>query len=371
MLEIDADFPGGNIVLDKIDGDVVYLAPDLRNTEGTWFYWYFRLRGAEGRRIQFHFNQFPVIGARGPAVSWDQGASWQWLGLDKPAAETHGFAVEIPIGATEVRFSNTFPYTQKNWDEFTQATSWFNEENVFIRELCLSRNGRRVEWLEIRPLQEVRNLVVVTCRHHACESMASYALEGLIHEVLQLSELRRHTEFVLIPFMDKDGVEQGDQGKNRTPVDYNRDYNEQGYHPETLALRELLMLRTCGRRTVALDLHCPGIWGEWNEKVYFVGDEDPVMWNEQVALFSHIENHAKGAIPVRVSNGLPFGQSWNTQENYRQGATFRKFVSGLPDIVCASTLEIPYANASGVEVNKDTARALGSDIARGLASYLT
>ena len=44
MLNIDADFPGGNIVLDRIEGDTVLLHQDLRDTEGDWFYWYFRER---------------------------------------------------------------------------------------------------------------------------------------------------------------------------------------------------------------------------------------------------------------------------------------------------------------------------------------
>ena len=38
---VDANFPGGNIVVDSIAGDLVTLRPDLRDTEGDWFYWYF------------------------------------------------------------------------------------------------------------------------------------------------------------------------------------------------------------------------------------------------------------------------------------------------------------------------------------------
>ena len=38
-LSIDSSFPGGNIVVDRIEGDQVYLQQDLRDTEGYWFYW--------------------------------------------------------------------------------------------------------------------------------------------------------------------------------------------------------------------------------------------------------------------------------------------------------------------------------------------
>jgi len=38
---IYSDFPGGNIIIDKIKNDTVWFRPDLRDTKGEWFYWYF------------------------------------------------------------------------------------------------------------------------------------------------------------------------------------------------------------------------------------------------------------------------------------------------------------------------------------------
>ena len=44
-VKIDGDIPGGNIVVDAIDGDpAVLLHQDLRDTAGDWFYWHFRVR---------------------------------------------------------------------------------------------------------------------------------------------------------------------------------------------------------------------------------------------------------------------------------------------------------------------------------------
>src|SRR5262245_56365163 len=73
MLQVDVDFPGGNFVLDKIDGDIVQLHQDLRDTAGDWFYWYFRVREAGGRTLTFQFTKGNPIGVRGPAVSSDAG----------------------------------------------------------------------------------------------------------------------------------------------------------------------------------------------------------------------------------------------------------------------------------------------------------
>ena len=47
---------------------------------------------------------------------------------------------------------------------------------------------------------------------------ASYALEGLISAVLDEPDyewLRQNVDFLIVPFVDKDGVEEGDQGKQK------------------------------------------------------------------------------------------------------------------------------------------------------------
>ena len=49
-VQIDSDFPGGNIIVDSVSPDgIVTLQPDLRDTEGDWFYTAFRVRNAQGK----------------------------------------------------------------------------------------------------------------------------------------------------------------------------------------------------------------------------------------------------------------------------------------------------------------------------------
>lgn len=69
-------FVGGNIVLDHIEGDHVYLKNELRDTTTDWFYWAFCVEGAQGREFTFHFES-TRLGCWGPAVSRDL-VSWHW-----------------------------------------------------------------------------------------------------------------------------------------------------------------------------------------------------------------------------------------------------------------------------------------------------
>ena len=48
-LSIDGNFPAGNILVDRIEGDDAFIRQDLRDTDGWWFYWHFRVRQAGGR----------------------------------------------------------------------------------------------------------------------------------------------------------------------------------------------------------------------------------------------------------------------------------------------------------------------------------
>jgi len=220
---VDCDFPGGNIIVDGVEGDTVAIHQDLRDTEGDWFYWYFRVRGAAGRTLTFQFTRGNVIGVRGPAVSTNGGKTWFWLGSESVTDASFRYA--FPEDAEEVRFCFAMPYLETNLREFLERRA--GNPHLKVDVLCRSRKGREVELLHLGRLDgRCDHRVLLTCRHHACEMMASYSLEGIMEEVLADTEegrwLREHVEFLVVPFVDKDGVEDGDQGKNRRPHDHNR-----------------------------------------------------------------------------------------------------------------------------------------------------
>ena len=73
---------------------------------------------------------------------------------------------------------------------------------------------------------EGEKIVCFSCRHHCCESVAEYVLEGCLKEIEENADLCKKFTFYVLPFVDLDGVEDGDQGKNRAPHDHNRDYGE-------------------------------------------------------------------------------------------------------------------------------------------------
>lgn len=378
---ISADYPGGNIIVQKLESGRAWLSPDFRNMqEGfQWFYWSFRARNPEPLIIVFSHPNY--IASHGPATSRDGGNSWEWLGREKVTVNQIGeqqveFSFEIPPVAAgeDVRYSFCPQYQESNF------RSWLHrhQDHPFLKvsELCRSRNGRSVEQIHIGAPSGERKMLWLTARHHSCEAMASYVMEGFLDAALEDDEvgrqLRANWEIVAMPFMDKDGVEEGDQGKLRHPHDHNRDYNEQPIYPEVAAAMRF------GEKykraiTAFLDLHCPMVHGPWDNRFYMVGNPASKVSARQGAFMkafaaarSEGSEHSGAELHL-----LHFGKAWNTNSNFSAGKSAAIWAGeAFADAEIISTFEIPYANADGVEVNPGRARVLGRDLAAALLHYL-
>jgi hypothetical protein len=367
---VDASFPGGNIVVESIRGDEVTLHQDLRDTEGDWFYWHFRVRHAAGRTITFTFTRPNVLGVRGPAASLDGGRTWTWLGT--AAVHRNAFRYTFPASAGEVRFCVCIPYVASQLGEFLKR--YENHPALKVESLCRSQKGRDVAMLRLGCLKgSPKYRVLLTARHHACESMANYVLEGIFETLLDAGAdgawLRDHVEFLAVPFMDTDGVEDGDQGKNRKPHDHNRDYLQKIY-PSVKALTERVPAWSGGKLRVTLDVHCPWLRGGQNEWIYFVGGPDAENWKRVTRFAEILEAVQQGPLRYRVRDNLPFGKAWNQKLTDPSLKTCAGWAAELPGVRVATSLEVPFANALGGEVNAPAARALGHDLARTLRPYL-
>ena len=366
-IRIDADIPGGNIVVDKIEGDTVSVHQDLRDTQGDWFYWQFRVRSAQGRTLMFQFTKGNVVGVLGPAMSLDGGETWSWLGKSSLAGA--GFKVEIPADAKEARFCVSIPYFEKDLKKFLARHD--KDPNLKVETHCETKKGRVVERLRVgRGDGSAPIRMIFTARHHACEMIASYLMEGLLEEALANPWYREKVEIAAVPFMDKDGVEDGDQGKNRIPRDHNRDYSGESLYASTKAMREFAPKFSEGRIKLAMDLHCPTLRGAHNETTYFVGNENEESW-KRIGRLAELLEAGQTAPPVyRVKDNMPFGTGWNKATNFSQGMSFGRWALDLPGKPMTTTLEISYANSNGTTITADKARTFGRDLARAILKLL-
>lgn len=377
-VRIASDFPGGNIVFERMEGNDVFVHQDLRDTDGDWFYWCFAVRGAEDRELTFHFTKSRAIGPLGPGVSRDGGRSWRWLGrTGSPTAFKYQFGPD----ETEVRFSFGMPYQHEDLVRFLGR----HEENPSLRREVLgkTRNGRPVDLLRIgRPGAKAAHKVLVTARHHACEMMASYVAEGLIGAFLEDSDtgrwLREHVDCAAVPMVDLDGVENGDQGKNRQPHDHKADYRGTSIYPEVAALRRFLAEWADGRPDINIDLHNPGIN---HSKIYTHALRTPPGQRPEARaperkFLETLEAVQRGPLKFRVQDSVDFAaqMAGKPETAMGQGQTpgdkAQGTMAGTRDGAVNAGFEIPYALVGDVPVTPDSARAFGRDIARALVAHL-
>ena len=387
-VQVDAAFPGGNIIFHGVQGDTVFIERELRDTipNGDYFYYYFRARGGAGRKLTFKFLQpnSPML-SRGPAVSTNGGTTWNWLGAG--AVYGASFRYAWPAGVSEVRFCMAMPYLEANLRAFLNR--YKGNPYLECTTLCQTRKNREAELLRLGRLDgNCEQRAIIVARHHACEMMAGHSLEGLMEEILSASPdgrwLREHVEFMVVPFVDKDGVEDGDQGKDRYPFDDNQDYAGESIHPTVAAIRKLAPEWSGGKLRFTLDMHCPWQYGYCHEVIYGIGEMGP--GDREGNRFGEIlESVETGPLRFRRADYAPCirpripapratGSSSRTSDPQaprpKRPMSFRQWARGLPGIRLSAYVEIPYSTASGREVDIASAKAFGQDLARAIRRYL-
>ena len=369
-IKITSDFPGGNILISKISKDSIVLNPDWHLASREWFHWFFKASNVNGKKVTFKFIQNNVFGKYGPAYSINNVDNWKWYGENR--IEVNSFTYKFNEKDTIAYFSVSIPYTEKYFRKFYSQLN--NSHLAPIDTLCYSKENRAIEKILISPtINESKYKVVITTRHHASETSANYVLEGIIESILNESDLeylRDNIEFLIVPFMDKDGVENGEQGKGRIPRDHNRDYDNISIHRSTNALRTFVPQWGGGKVAIALDIHSPFITGEGHEIIHLVGSDDFINQQNQIKFSKLLEKNSKGEMKSYHTNFLPYGESWNTAKNVTEGSPFSSWGLTLEDISLSTTLEVPYADISGVPFSKDGARVFGKAVAYSIMEYL-
>lgn len=386
MINIDSDFPGGNITLVTIEDGEVVVKPDLRDTDGHWFWWYFRATGVSGEEVRFVFASPGTIGTNGIAVSLDGGCSWSWHGGVSRGSGwiPDSFTYRFPAGIDErvgVRFAFAIPYTGSRLKGFLERFAG----NPFLSQhvLCSSKEGRPVPYLLVGnqgPDPDFK--ISLAARHHACESPANFVIEGIIEAIAGSSKhhdpgeralarrFREHVQVLVVPFMDVDGVENGDQGKNRKPWDHNRDYGRKTIYPAVQAVKELIPRWAKERLDISLDIHAPG---RTDDFFHMVGQESPGQW-EQLTRFSdmlaRITREKGRALVMDTSKNVPWGTGWNKRGTTGIQRSHASWIGTLGIARLHTTIEIPYGTVLGAPVTPERLRVFGRDMVEGFHEFL-
>jgi hypothetical protein len=365
-VQIHNDYPGGNIKLVDISNNTIRLEQELRDTTIWWFYWSFCAQNLKPGEYVFEFTNGDVVGPWGPAISHDR-ITWDW---SYSAISRSAFKHTFTDAQKPVYFSFSLPYQLADFD---RRISRFAEK-IQRRTLVKSEQNRPVPLLLFG---SGAGNIFFTARSHACESVAGYVLEGIISYLLTQSDKKLFDDysFHVIPFIDIDGVENGDQGKCRHPHDHNRDYTDKPVFKSTAALMDYARLHN---PDIFIDFHCPGP-GFSRYQSGSDRDNYPHFVKGQPSLLKQVEALGKllgditqedsndGRIVYNPVHDIGMGEDWLMPDEMIGSSC--SFFTGL-GAGLATIMEVPYFGTKKCVFTQENTFKFGQDFGKAIEKVL-
>ena len=349
-MRVSTDFCGGNAQILNIDNNKVSFLPDLRDTDGDWFYWAFKVTGAAGKTVTFDMSPKNYVGPFGAAVSHDL-SHWEWTG--SKIGNGSGFSYTFADDEDCVYFAHDMLYHPSRFYRFCEL------HRLPLRIIADDNKGTPIPCLT---LGEGKNTVILTARHHCCEATGDYIMEGILDEFVH--NPIPNIKLIALPFIDADGVVAGDQGKNRRPHDHNRDYIDE---PLYMGVRVVQELARREHPIAVFDLHSPWHTGGRNDKVFFVRGV-PEMRERMVELANCFAGRiTPDAMQYDIVNDIDPGVEWN---NIDKHITCGSWASDIEGNIFGFSLETTYFGESGNVVSQSKLIETGRCFIRAFADYL-
>lgn len=350
-MEISLDFCGANAKILDVSDTEVQFQPDLRDTEGDWFYWAFAVKGAAGKTIKFSMKPKEYIGYFGAAVSTDL-INWRWSNTAE--SDFTGFTYTFGANENFVYFAHDMLYHPSRFYHFAEL------HRMPIRITCNDNKGTPIPYLTVG---NGNYNIVLTARHHCCESTGDYIMEGMICEFINdpIPDFR----VTAIPFIDADGTVNGDQGKNRRPHDHYLDYGMEPLYNGVRAIKELLDI---GDVKYIFDLHSPWHQTGRNDKLFFVRNptEKGDSFIQMGRLFE--EENNPGSMIYNTENDISLGVDWYTSESSGSCVVHS---GNRKSVELALVLETTYFGEPGNVVSQEKLIESGRSLMRAIRKYNT
>jgi hypothetical protein len=362
--QVSADFPGGSVEVEKIEGSLLRVKPGKHPERGWDCWWYFKATGLPAGKLVLDVGG--GVWATPDRAHWSlDGKTWKQTPPGE-RAEKNRIRYMLEVGASEAWFAWGPPFVLADAAAAVAAAER-SCPDVRAFELCKSRAGRSVPAVRVRaegvPEAE-RRRVWVHARQHAWESGGSWVCRGFLEWLSSdaAAEFRKRTEVVVVPVMDADSVEDGAGGKEQKPQDHNRDWSDGPHWPEVKAAQDgIKAMLAKGRFDLFVDLHNPG--ASDREPYYYVPPPElltPESTSALERLIALSKEEINGPLAYkgkRLESGASYDKNWQRIS--------KNWVARAAPSSVAVTLETSWNTpASSSEGYLEVGRGLGRAIDR-------
>jgi murein tripeptide amidase MpaA len=345
-LQIDADFDGGNILVETVSE----ASADLRirqDANGPWFQWfYFRVRGAAGKALTLRILN---AGASSYPDGWPgyracvsaDGETWR---RTETGFEDGVLEIRYAADADTVWFAYFAPYDLARHERLLARVGAAPGARGDV--VGASVDGRAIHRLTLGtgPRQ-----VWILGRQHSGETMASWWMEGAFDRLLDprdevAAALLATAQVHVVPIVNIDGAARGHLRGNAAGLDLNRQWHE----PDEVRAPEVAAVLAAMDRTgvdLSLDVH----GDETLPHVFVDGcDVDPLATPAQVAGVQVFKSALLKASPAfQTTVGYPPTYGGDTAPGMATRAVARRYGAvGLTlEMPFKDSLEVPDARA--------------------------
>jgi len=351
-----------------------FLAECRECTEFMWFN--MTARDTGGRRLRFVWeNAHYSLGSHKdlpnvrPVYRQDDG-EWKRVGEVEIEERLEGprLIFETPEGGNVIDAALCYPYGERELSATLKKLKRRPEQTV----AGLTTKGRPIRRFRFAANEPARRGgtakppgVYMIARQHSGETPGSLAMDGVFRALGE--GLGADVEWWLLPFVDLDGVEDGNYGKDALPIDFNRAWGRMPMRPELKGIQS--DIRTFAAVTapqLLLDLHAPG-YGEDGIYTFLPREERPEKQRQAVLSWAEKLNtrlveafNRSQATYCRVPN---YASRWDYND------TSGTWAWEYAKIMGACT-EISYQSYGGERLDIEAYRMAGRSIALAVMDFL-
>jgi predicted deacylase len=200
-------------------------------------------------------------------------------------------------------------------------------------------------------------------RQHAGETPGSWVLDGIMRSLSE--DGLGGIDWWIVPFVDLDGVENGDYGKDAHPWDFNRAWEQMPMRPEVLSIQaDLRRFKARYPKRLVIDLHAPGHAedGLW---VFMPRSHRPP---EQRAVSESMVSALAGVFtevgPSELRRETDYASRWGMD------ATATSWAWDHLDRTPAASIETSYQSLAGKGLDIDGYREIGRRLVSVIGAHL-
>jgi len=227
---INSKFDSGNIEIIDANSNPIELAIRHDNQSDFYQWFHFTVTGAKGK------NNLEISLTNASGAAFPKG--WQYFQVVASYDKQEWFRVATRYENGQLTFSHAAEhdlvwysfFTPYSWERHQELIGWAQTyPSCTLTSLGNSLEGRSLSLLTIGDDAPQKRKIWLTARQHPGETMAEFAIEGLLQKLLDVNDscsraLLKSAVFYIIPNMNPDGSVLGHLRTNAAGVNLNREW---------------------------------------------------------------------------------------------------------------------------------------------------